>query len=250
MLIINKWTGRLGNNIQQLVVCICFAKYFGHNIIKFPNHKFFLGNSLTLNIEEKDNSNIYDDFFYIEKLNKKYGIPFDFINQKLPLECLNKIFKIKSNIKINENDLLIHIRSGDIFSNNPHSGFVPPNFSFYKKIITLKKWNNIYLLAEDTKNPVINKLIQNFDVKIKLQSLEEDINMIIRSKNICFGVGTFIPSLLLFNNHIENIYYPTYCHRNMINYIECNKFTIDIKNYIKKGEWKNTHEQRMLLVKE
>ena len=248
MLIIKNWTGRLGNNIQQLVGCIYFANYFGHNIIKFPNHNFFFGNLLVLNIKDKNNPDVYDDFFYIEKLNKKYGIPIDFFtNEKIPLGCLNKIFKIKSNLEFDKNDLLIHIRSGDIFSNNPHPGFVPPNFSYYKNIITSKNWNNIYLIAEDTRNPVINKLIQNFNVIFKLQSLEEDIKMIIKFKNICFGVGTFIPSLLLFNNNIENIYYPTYCHRHMINYLKCNKFIIDINDYIKKGEWKNTHEQNILL---
>jgi len=247
MLIINNWVGRLGNNIQQLVITIYFANYFGHNVIKFPNHKLFVKNFLVLNIEDKNNPDIYDNFFYIEKLNKKYGIPIDFINEKITLDSLKKIFKVKSNLEFNENDLLIHVRSGDIFSSNPHPGFVPPNFSFYKNIITSRNWNNIYLLAEDTRNPIINKLIREFNVTFKLQSLEDDINMILKSKNICFGVGTFIPSLLLFNNVIENIYYPTYCHRTIINYIECNKFTIDIKNYIKKGEWRNTPEQQYLI---
>lgn len=247
MLIIDKWVGRLGNNIQQLVICIYCAYYFGHNVIKFPYHKLFLKTSLVLNIKDKNNPDISDDFFYIERLNKKYGIPLDFINEKIPLNCLNNIFKVKSNLEFNENDLLIHIRSGDIFSRNPHPGFVPPNFSFYKNIITSRDWNNVYLLAEDTINPVINKLIREFNVIFKLQSLEEDISMIIKCKNICFGVGTFIPSLLLFNNDIENIYYPTYCHRTIIDYIECNKFTIDIKDYIKKGEWKNTPEQQLLI---
>ena len=106
--------------------------------------------------------------------------------KKIPLNCLNNIFKVKSNLEFNENDLLIHIRSGDIFSRNPHPGFVPPNFSFYKNIITSRDWNNVYLLAEDTINPVINKLIREFNVIFKLQSLEEDISMIIKCKKYLF----------------------------------------------------------------
>ena len=143
MLLIKAWTGRLGNNIQQLVNCIYFANYFGHRTIKFPNHKFFHGNELILNIEDKTTTNIQETFFYIKQLNEKYGFPLSFIDTKISLECLTEIFKIKSNFKFNENDLLIHIRSGDIFSNNPHPHFVPPPFSFYKKVI-----NSILRLRE------------------------------------------------------------------------------------------------------
>lgn len=248
MLLIKKWAGRFGNNVKQLFNCIYFANYFGHKIIKFPNHKFFHGNELILNIEEKTNIQIEDIFFSIEELNEKYGFPLSFIKTKVSLECLTKIFKIKPNVKFNKNDLLIHIRSGDTFSNRPHSGFVPAPFSFYKKVITSRDWNDIYIVAEDTKNPIINKLLNTFDIKFKIQSLEDDIKMILGFNNICFGVGSFIPSLLLFNSKIENIFYPDYCKRYMLQYFQCNKHVTLVKDYIKPGDWKNTPEQQLIIL--
>ena len=248
MLLIKSWTGRLGNNIQQLVNCIYFANYFGHKTIKFPNHKFLHGNELILNIEEKTDIQIQDTFFYIKKLNEKYGFPLNLNNTKISLECLREIFKIKSNVKFNENDLLIHIRSGDIFSNSPHAYFVPPPFSFYKKVINSRDWNDIYIVAEDTKNPIINKLLNTFDIKFKKQSLEDDIKMILGFHNICFGVGTFIPSLLLFSSEIKNIFYPKYCERYMIQHLQCNKYVTLLKDYIKPGDWKNTPKQQLIIL--
>ena len=40
--------------------------------------------------------------------------------------------------KLNENYLIIHIRSGDIFRKNPHSNYVPPPLSYYMNQINIK----------------------------------------------------------------------------------------------------------------
>ena len=75
------------------------------------------------------------------------------------------------------------------------------------------------------------------------------MRIIINSYNIVFGFGSFIPALLLLNNNKPNIYYPKYADRYIIDLTKINnKYMYDLSNYIEVGEWKNTKEQRDILV--
>ena len=204
---------------------------------------------INLNNDENNKRCIKDVFFSKRLLIKKYNIPYEYFNIKINFSSLHNLFKIKSNLIFDDDDLLIHIRSGDVFSSNPHSGWIQPPLIFYKNIIDNYNWNKIYLVSEDKKNPVTNILLQLYpNIYFKIQSLENDIKLIIACKNICFGMGSFIPSLLLFNNIIKNIYYPEYCHRYLIDYTNCTKNIIKLPNYIKKGEWKNTKKQQDIML--
>ena len=55
-------------------------------------------------------------------------------------------------------NLYIHIRSGDIFSQNGgHPYYVQPPLDYYKNIITAKKWNKIFIIYEDDKKRAVIK---------------------------------------------------------------------------------------------
>ena len=67
---------------------------------------------------------------------------------------INKLrtqFTIIDYPKHNNNDIVIHIRSGDIFSNKPDSFYLPPPLSFYVNILKNKKFDKIILVSEDKK---------------------------------------------------------------------------------------------------
>ena len=55
-----------------------------------------------------------------------------------------------------ENDVVIHIRSGDIFNKCPHPVYIMPPLSYYVNILNEKNFNKIYLVAADKLNPFIN----------------------------------------------------------------------------------------------
>jgi len=255
MLVIDNWYGRLGNNITQIVnsILICMIKDL--NYIKFKNHKYFNKNSIIINNKNDDINHEKDisQFFSKNELLNKYNI--DLLNKlnykneykKIIKKKLKEIFIIESNNKLDDNDLTIHIRSGDIFSSNPHNGHVQPPLQFYIKIINSKKWNNIYLISEDLKNPCTKQLLNMYEnIIYKKNNLKTDIQIILNSTNIVFGFGSFIPALLLLNQFCKNIYYPKYCERYLLYYLndEVDEHIYSIQNYIKVGEWNNTFAQR------
>ena len=150
-------------------------------------------------------------------------------------KILCKAFLIKNINKLSENDLVVHIRSGDIFQAVPHHLYVPPPLSYYIKEINKRKYEKIYIVCEDTVNPVVNELLKLYKNAVyKKNSLEDDIKIILGATNIIFSIGTFIPSLMLVSNNIKYIYGKSIANDNE-----------ELKEYYKNMKpWKNTEKQR------
>ena len=53
---IERWTGRLGNNICQLMNCIQIIIFYNYRGIIMPNHEFFNKTQIIINEETKDNT--------------------------------------------------------------------------------------------------------------------------------------------------------------------------------------------------
>ena len=238
MIILNKFNNRLGNNINQLSNLIDIALYYKHNIKFNVNHNLFDLCKITNYFKKyKNDKKITDknNFFYTNKLN--YPIYIYETNAKERNKILKDAFLIKNIDKLNENYLIIHIRSGDIFRKNPHSNYVPPPLSYYMNQINIKNYEKIIIVSEDTINPVVNKLLQLYKNAIyNKNTLEKDIKIILGATNVVFSVGTFVPSLLKMSNNIKYVYGKD-CNNN------------ELKDYYKKMKpWKNTHEQRNYIL--
>lgn len=255
MIVIESWSGRLGNNIIQLKNVLHIALYNNHNV-KIPHHYFF--NTCLIKVTKEKNNTIIKDkhnFYYRDKINVDKQL-FDINNKKI-----RKIIQSILNISIDNNQqekkdkLIIHIRSGDVFSNNPHPKYIPPPYDYYRHIIEENNYKNIQIISEDSKNPVINKLLNEYaHIKYKKQSLIEDIKIILQSENVVSSIGTFIPALLFISYNIKNIFNISYDNDffyDLINYKDyhVNYYNSNYNNYYNKIEfWKNNIEQNKLLL--
>jgi hypothetical protein len=241
LLKINSWFCRLGNNIIQLRNVLAIGIYYGYNI-EIPKHKFFNRTYIEITKETKNNTEIFIDkqgsnFFYRNKITN-FPQNIYTLNQDKIKEILLDLFTIKydSLKKLNDNDVVIHIRSGDIFHNNIHPLYICPPLSYYIDIIEKNNFESIYLVAEDTKNPCINKLLELYPkIIFKNCSLEEDIKIILSSVNIIGSFGTFIPALSDLTYNIKKIYMPDY--------------TFEYAHYRSlMFPWKNTPEQLNIML--
>jgi len=225
--------------ISQLSNAIDIALAYKHNI-KINFHIQFFDLSVIEKYFSKYNNNTIitdkNNFFYRHKLS----FPNDIFKQNV--EERNKILKnaflIKNINKLNENDLVIHIRSGDIFSSKPHCGYVPPPLCYYTKEIDKYKYEKIHIICEDTKNPVVNKLLELYKNAVwEKNNLEKDIRIILGATNIIFSIGTFIPALIQLSNNNK--------------YLCGNRTAINDKlnEYYKITKpWKNTIVQRKYIL--
>lgn len=150
-------------------------------------------------------------------------------------------------------------------------------------MIECKKWEKIYLISEDRKNPVVDILIKNYpnilyyinnDTNTKTYAgilseqdiLNRDISLVLGATNIASDVGTFVLSLALFSNNIKNIYncnykfnsnsdmniltitlcrYPRFLSNKNLYYLDYDEYY----NIIGKNKWENLIPQRELIIK-
>jgi hypothetical protein len=211
-LTIDNWTG---NNIISLLHALFISVSNNYNL-SFPEHFIFNTTSIILN-----QSNIKEDiqnhcdsknFYYKPELK---NIDNNIFNNNQIQKKVYNIIKSIGTINIpykKNNDLVIHIRSGDIFRDKEcyNSIYLFPPFYYYDNIITNNKFDNIYIIAEDDKNPIINKLCIKYpNIKFKLDSIQNDIELLLSVSNVVFSVGTFL-NILIFSKNIKTVYFPQY----------------------------------------
>lgn len=242
MIIIDKWTGGLGNNILQLIRAIYYGKDIDkHYLVKYPNHKFLKGNQIR--IEEGNNSLIMkDSFFYLWKFGVKDPSPLKM--KQLFNEYIREIFLIKAGDTDKSDILYIHIRSGDIFTGNgTHSFYVQPPLSYYMRCI--EKYDKSVIVYENDKNPCISKLKELDNITSISSSISQDLTKLSKARDLVIGFGTFGMLIYFLAEGIEKIYIPKYC----LDQLPKGNWGVelvvwDLVGYIKCGEWKNSVDQR------
>jgi hypothetical protein len=240
---------RLGNFIIQIKNAIHIGLFYNYNII-LPKHTFFNTTYLVINnkitLKDKKITNKHN-FFCKDKIEKIDKTLFK-KNKDEVITIMKKIFVYNNIPPLGNNDLVIHIRSGDIFKKNPHKKYLTPPLSYYINIIEKNSYDNIYLISEDKLNPCINRLLELFPkIIFNLQSLEQDIKIILGANNLVMSYGTFIPQLLNFSSNIKNIYIPSYVkfrikHTGIVHITDLKKY------YTLMIPWKNTIKQKKIML--
>lgn len=218
---INEWYGRFGNNILQLVRIIhCAIKT--EALILYPDHPFIKNKILDFrkNLNDENIDEIYTHNFF--ENNKYFLSEFSIFEYKYILDTyvydLIILVELSNNFLFDNDTLYISIRSGDIFNphffkNGGHPGYIQPSLSFYKNIIEKNNYKNIYLIAEDRSNPVINKLLELYPNIIPIiensQSnyiIIRDFTILIHAKNLVLPNGSWGAILGAMNKNLVNLY--------------------------------------------
>lgn len=154
---------------------------------------------------------------------------------------------------VDDDTLVIHIRSGDIFGGWVHGNYVQPPLSYYKKIIKESGKEKVLLITqEDKKNPCVDGLLSwNNRVQLQTGSLSQDMTSILLAKELVIGFGTFGWMLSLMSKNINRLYTPEVNQDLFSSYFMRPPFAIKryvFEDYINIGEWKNTKDQNSLMV--
>jgi len=260
---ISYWVGRLGNRLLALYNGLIYAIGTNTNlIIPFDDTGFI--STTFIQIQDTSSNEILHCYTFFsdnfipnwEQINTNLS----YKKQALKLIKQYVLFSPQNKV-LSENDLVIHIRSGDIMVNNCDwpKEYIPPPYIFYETILkkTWEKWSKIYIIAEDNKHPCLRRLIQNYPQIIwKKQSLKKDIEFILSAKSIVIGGGSFVPALMLFSNNIKNVFgtYNTPINILIKTHLHLNIHVLNFKKYFMKqlklenGKWKCTQQQLLNMI--
>jgi len=236
---------------KRIILNDCHSEYI-KNIIYDKKYNLIIEPETKLN---KNLSNIfYWPFPYYVVLYKIPENRFDVFKD----EFLKNLPKLTTDI----NDLYIHIRNGDSYI-HPERGryYAQPPLCFYKKVIEFRKFNNIFILAENDDYPIIKYLLAEYkNVKYNRDSIQIDASKLIYAYNIVGSISSFLTSLIKFNDNLQYFWeYDIYHKPTKINHLHYSisnftrKYTIysmpPSKIYKEKMYfWNRTKEQLDLMI--
>ncbi|MDT9259912.1 MAG: protein arginine N-methyltransferase [Limnospira maxima] len=258
---------RFGNSIFQLSSAYHIAKTIGASRIYLSNWWYIKqGESKTpsgitiVNTSQPDFSSeklvLEGTFFYSSTLGSLSATrPNLYLNMMDLMESVN--LRRSGGEPLGDKDLVIHIRSGDIFSpQNPHPGYGQPPLSFYQKIITLQPWNSISLVFENKSNPIIEPLIDFakehcLQVRVISGSLREDIEYLLKSRVLVVSWGTFCSGIAVISKSLNTVYYferLNPLHNTNISCIRIFDKQGVYQSQVLNNNWQNTKSQRQLML--
>lgn len=252
---LTKSLGRTGNSLLCVINAIFFAMENDIEIVDFselswwtsnllPNGPHELITSLTVKISKEDiknTNNIDKDSFIKFITRKKCSIKWNKNN-----ECFESWFcafydssgtfedrtyivqkYIKPILKIpvldcKSDDLVIHMRSGDIFKMKGHYAYIQPPLSFYVDVISSRTWGNIYIIAEDDRNPCFHKLKEKYPNIISFLDnkkerhggngfgFQHDLSWMISSCHYVACQSSLCPLIIQLSTKIKHVYLPSY----------------------------------------
>lgn len=152
-----------------------------------------------------------------------------------------------------DRELVIHIRSGDIFAAKPHPGYVQPPLSYYTTVVGQLRErgliDRVCIVSEDRVNPCIAALeafLQGAAIPFHLQSgsLVEDVGYISGARHLVFGFGTFGLGACLLAGEIETLHvFDINIYNGLPNIRELTVTAPKPDSYIPRGQWRCSPEQ-------
>jgi hypothetical protein len=177
---------------------------------------------------------------------------FDTLSRAVP--CFNLDCSPRSSFS--EDDLVIHVRSGDVFSDKPHPLYGQPPLAFYRWIVDARDWRSVAICFEDSRNPVIEHLVNYCRRKCRVVTeksgdLRSDIEFLLKAKSLVSSRGTFIPGIASISGNIRTIFaFEDFSHwgNPAITVVSIRDLAGEYRKHVLSKNWANSEEQRRLMI--
>ena len=264
---ISHWSGRLGNNIQQVANCIMAAEKNGGLFEQTLDHDIISKFSISFGPSRAG----FSGRFYaweptihcergIKEGHNEIGIPVDYVQSNMRRVCKEYVaphLNLPKKEPIGEDTIVMHLRSGDNYHRvfDPPTNYIPNPLAFYNPLI--EEYEKCILITEpDKNNPIIHELEKVDKVQIQSSTVADDFATLMSAKNVTLsGVGTFAMAAALCSSEIEKLYgsdifLTEHLNVSMMTGYPVEVFEFKLPRYIQNNPcgWRNTKEQRELLI--
>ena len=269
---VSHWSGRLGNNVQQVANCIMAAEKYQSTFMQRLDHDIISNYTVDFNTmtgisqwSGKGRYYCWEPLIHCEKGihegGNETGVDRDYIYANMRRICKEYVapfLKLPEKKTIGDETIVMHLRSGDNYHRifNPPTNYVPNPLIFYLNLI--ESFEKCILITEpDDKNPIVHELKKIDKVQIQSSTVAEDFATLMSAKNLALsGVGTFAMAAALCSSNIENLYTTDLLLTEHLNYTML--FNTDVEVHVMElGEdyipvipcsWANTEEQRQFIL--
>ena len=264
---ISHWSGRLGNNIQQVANCIMAAESGGVPFDQKLPHNIINQFGLYLGERESQHSGRFyswEPLVHCERGcyegGNEVGVERHKIYQNMNRVCKKFVapnLRLPQKEVIGSDTIVMHLRSGDNYHRifDPPTNYIPNPLIFYLNLI--ESFDKCILITEsDKENPIVHEPEKIDKVQIQSSTVEDDFATLMNAKNVALsGVGTFAMAAALCSQHIETLYTSDLLLTEHLNYTMLMGTDVDVqvmelKDYLPvfPCSWKNTEEQRKFII--
>jgi len=264
---VSHWSGRLGNNIQQVANCIMSAEKHGGVFEQTLDHDII--SKFVIPFGEA-NTNASGRFYSWEALThcekgiyeggNEIGIGVEHVYRNMERICKVHIapyLMLPHKSILGEDTIVMHLRSGDNYHRifDPPTNYIPNPLIFYLNLI--ESYDKCILITEqDRENPIVHELAKIDKVQIQSSTVEDDFATLMNAENVALsGVGTFAMAAALCSTTLKNLYTTDLLLTEHLNYTMLYKTSVDVNvmeldNYLPvfPCSWKNTEEQRKFIL--
>ncbi|KAK8888249.1 hypothetical protein M9Y10_039314 [Tritrichomonas musculus] len=129
----------------------------------------------------------------------------------LPLEIDSTCRSSLKNVSLNDDVLVINIRSGEIFTDRKlplhQSKFGQPPSNYYKEVIRMHSWSDVIVTSKTNDNPYVNNVLNMINKKFEKNSLIHDLSYLLNAKYLVVSRGKIGFALVLLSNKVKNLLY-------------------------------------------
>ena len=159
--------------------------------------------------------------------------------------------------RVQDNDLVVHVRAGDIFRRENVGNWGQPPASYYDLIVRSKSWSKVVVVSEDRSSPVVPR-IESFcrarGINYEFQSgdLTEDLSVLTGARTLVVGRGTFAPAVALLSTNLSDVYYFEDRFESSFLSSRISVWKVidrrgEYRSKVLGGNWTNSPEQRELM---
>ena len=263
---VSHWSGRLGNNIQQVANCIIAAEKYKTDFTQVLDHDIiskFTVNFGSDSVYQSGRFYAWEALVHCEKGiyegSNEIGVGVEHIYRNMRRVCkrIAPNLNLPKKDSIGDDTIVMHLRSGDNYHRvfDPPTNYIPNPLIFYLNLID--SFDKCILITEpDRNNPIVHELMKIDKVKIQSSTVADDFATLMSAKNVALsGVGTFAMAAALCSTKIKNLYTTDLLLTEHLNYTMM--YTTDVEIHEMKLEnylpvfpcsWKNTEEQRKFIL--
>lgn len=262
-----RFLGRFSNALVQISNAIRIAHKLKLNTVYLPTSERSLAmfnshemgcNELNMQLRIMDppsTTTVLEGFFFYSEKHKQLleGTPTR--HRAIQAFKHNLGFDYATNAALPRDTLVMHIRSGDIFSDTPHRAYGQPPLAYYKLVIEKANPRSVLLVYENEHNPVIpalHALLKSLSIPYTVQcsSLREDVALLLRATTLVSGRGTFVSGITALSNNVKEVY--SFEANTSWNPGTANHVIHDIsggyRSEILGHNWRNSAEQRQMMI--
>lgn len=254
-----EWLGRLGNNLLQLANVLHIAEELQAEVI-VPHRDFLNRHEWDLRGSNRDSCQIaiYDRYFFSEVCPRLLDRTVFSAAHKRQILRKYIIPEFRILPKPSVDTVVIHVRGGDVFTNEvPPPTYTQPPLIFYKTILQLPELArmNIIVCTEDYHNPVVRLLQKQYRKRLTIVTdLDEGIGTVLGARHLILGQSSFSEMLSMLAPDLKSMYVP-FCSGRENLYVDLRQqgwglpgYCFEYTNYIPIDGWQNTPEQLELMA--